>query len=294
MNKIKLVGISLNPVLFDHIKEIFKQFNKKNLIYSMKSDSLNNHLIKIVDCGKIKKSNIFIYNTSVYNALLIFILKLRINKIFFHLHDPIPHSGILNPIIFLVNQLMVLLSDRVLVFSNRLKHQTEKYYFPKRVHVVQHGGPKFEYKKTEISDKLEITIGLVGRYMPYKGFKRFKEISIKYPKHHFYCIGDGYPPFKSHNLSYYKGYIEENRYYSLLTDLDYIFFGHKDVSFSGVLNDCVFLNKRLISPKESLRFLSSCDLSVKSISEPLNKQEKPLPPKNFGWEYYANFLKEIS
>lgn len=293
MDNIKFVGVSLNPALFDHIKEIFKHFTKKNLIYSMKSDSFKNHLIKIEDCGKIKKSNVFIYNTSVYNALLIFILKLRNNKIFFHLHDPIPHSGILNPFIFLVNQLMVLLSYRVLVFSNRLKCQTEKYYFPKQVHVVQHGRPKFEYKKTEILDKPEITIGLVGRYMPYKDFKRFKEISIKYPKYHFYCIGDGYPQFKSHNLTYHKGYIEENRYYSLLTDLDYIFFGHKEVSYSGVLNDCVFLNKRLISTKESLKFLTPHDLSVKSISEALNKQDKYIPSKNFGWENYANFLKEI-
>ena len=64
MDNIKFVGVSLNPALFDHIKEIFKHFTKKNLIYSMKSDSFKNHLIKIEDCGKIK-NQMFLFTTQV-------------------------------------------------------------------------------------------------------------------------------------------------------------------------------------------------------------------------------------
>ena len=164
------IGIAVNPVLQDQINDFtnsphFKLSNKGDFYKSLAVLSYSFSL---------KSKNVLIYNTSFLNILILIILKIRFKKVIFHLHDPIPHSGILNPIVFIINYILVLLSDHVCVFSEKLKIQVQKFYFNKNCHIVSHGSLRFNYKN-KLSNEKRVIVGFFGRNMPYKNYQKFIE-----------------------------------------------------------------------------------------------------------------------
>ena len=96
MSKILVRGIAINPVLKTHMEMTFPIENIKT---SAKS-ALKAGLQILMDSTKIRNKTVLIYNSSIANIFLALILRLNGNRVLFHLHDPIPHSGILNPIVF--------------------------------------------------------------------------------------------------------------------------------------------------------------------------------------------------
>lgn len=293
----KPVGLSINPVLYKHLILIFND-KKIEKYLSLKGGSIKSHINGFKNSLNIKNEKILIYNTSLLNILVVFILRIKKNKIYFHLHDPIPHSGLLNPIIFFVNQLIVLLSSQVLVFDEKLKNQTIKYYFTKRVKLAKHGYPIFNYRKTFLRNESKITIGMIGRFMPYKGYEKFIRYVANYPEYKYYCIGKGYPKKQFKNLTNIEGFISNNEYYSLVQDLDYIFFGYIDMSFSGVLSDCKYLNKSIIVPKDSFHLMQKSEIDINpnkifKFSNNLFKNRDLFNLESTGWIEYKKLLKKI-
>lgn len=277
-SKIVLMGFWMNPVLKEHMIKAFP----KNRSYLFEKKERGN--IYFFKCFFLFKDQIIlIYNTSIINLLTILILKLRGNKVIFHLHDPIPHSGLFNPIIYLVNFLIVRLSSDVLVFSKKLKEQTKKYYL-KTPKIVTHGMPEFNYKKTTFKDSKKIIIGFFGRNMPYKNYNRFLNFVSKNPEFQFITVGAGYPESEYKNLKVYSGYINIADYYSLMLDTDYIFFSHSKISYSGVLSDCLSLKKRVIFDSDVFEEITyPFNYSTKSL---LTKSEKNSVNCTQGWSKY--------
>lgn len=247
MNKILVRGIAINPVLKTHMEMTFPV---KNIKTSKKSE-LKAGLKILMDSVKVRNKTVLIYNTSIANIFLALILRLNKNRVLFHLHDPIPHSGILNPIVFFSNFLIVSISSVVLVFSNILKKQTKKFYFKKSIHVVAHGMNSFKYSETDLKKHSKTVIGFFGRNMPYKNYDSFLNAVKNYPNYQFITVGSGYPSSKLSNLKIYPGFISNDNYYSLMKDVDYLFFSHSKISFSGVLSDAINLGKPIIVTNKS-------------------------------------------
>lgn len=293
MNKFTAAGLSVNPVLYGHLTDIFDEPKVLDIV-SKKKSSIMEHIKCLVASYFLENQRVLIYNTSVLNLFLVLILKYRGSKIFFHLHDPIPHSGRLNLIVFLLNQILVFLSDEVLVFSDSLRRQTKKYYLASKIHVVEHGTTNFIYRPTFLKKINTISIGMLGRNMPYKGFEEFLSLVLKYPNIRFFCIGKGYPKHHITNLEYIDGFIQNDFYYSLFCDLDYVFFGHKKISYSGIVNDILALKKRIVSTPEAQKLLFNKDISICSIQDELTKQSTMDIPKRSGWDGYKRKLEIIS
>lgn len=242
MSKTLVRGIAINPVLKSHMEMTFPRENIK----TSKKNALKAGLKILIESTKIRNKTVLIYNSSIANILLAVILRLNSNRVFFHLHDPIPHSGILNPIVFFSNFLIVSTSSVVLVFSIKLSEQTKKFYFKKSVHIVAHGMNSFNYSETDLKKQSKTVIGFFGRNMPYKKYDSFLNAVKNYPNYQFIAVGSGYPSSKLSNLKIYSGYISNDNYYSLMKDVDYLFFSHSKISYSGVLSDAINLGKSII------------------------------------------------
>jgi glycosyltransferase involved in cell wall biosynthesis len=281
------IGISVNQVLQEQIKDCFEF---KQINFSKKGDFTGAIRILLFSLG-IKKSSILIYNTSIFNLLLLFILKFRRNKVLFHLHDPIPHSGILNPIIFIVNFLLVLLSDDVSVFSQKLNDQVNQYYFTNKCHIVKHGMVKFNYSKQFFDDK-KIVVGFFGRNMPYKNYDKFLNFIESRPDLSFLTVGQGYPSVSYKNHELISGVVDKNTYYSLMFDVDYVFFSHSQISYSGVLSDLSSLNKTVIF--DELNY-SKIRYNRKHISTNKNliKQTNSVKFTKIGWDEFRRDVLQI-
>ena len=238
-DKILVRGIAVNPVLKRHMEMTFP---KESIRTSDKKD-FKRGLKILFESILIKRKTVLIYNSSVANIVLVLILKINMNKVLFHLHDPIPHSGILNPIVFISNFLITSLASVVLVFSEKLKEQTKRYYFKKSLHVVDHGMNEFNYIKTGVKKEVKTVIGFFGRNMPYKNYDSFLKAVQSYPKYQFVTVGLGYPDSKYNNLKLYSGYINDDNYYSMMLDVDYLFFSHSSYTVRSGWNNAASRNK---------------------------------------------------
>lgn len=281
------IGIAVNPVLQDQIRDFL---NPNFLKYSNKWDLKKSFKVLLYSL-KLKSKNVLIYNTSVLNILLSIILKIRSKKIIFHLHDPIPHSGIFNPIIFLINYILVFLSDDVCVFSEKLKLQVHKIYFKKNCHIVTHGSLRFNYVN-KFSNEKRVVVGFFGRNMPYKNYEKFVDFVKSKPHIFFITVGQGYPKIDFINHKLFSGVIEKDLYFSLMASVDYIFFSHSQISYSGVLNDIEVLNKSLLVDKKNY---STIDYRNKYDfkTEILIKQGDNLNKGSKGWDKYKYEIFKI-
>lgn len=281
-----LVGLNINPVLKKQIRTAFPE----NINFLGDKRNLRTNMFLFFQIIGLRNRNILIYNTSVLNLFALCVLRLNSNKIYFHLHDPIPHSGILNPIVFIVNYVMVKASHTVLVFSNKLQTQTLKLY-KKKSEIVTHGNIPFKYYPTKYNKEARICVGFFGRNMPYKNYNSFLNFIKTHPNYIFVTVGNGYPQSNNSNHSIYNGYIPDDLYYSLMHDMDYIYFAHTDISYSGVINDCLYLKKPIISSNNKWDEMNYPFL-VNDI-ENLKKMKKKTDLTQVGWEDYNYEIKNL-
>lgn len=248
MSKKYILSYTINIILLQHVKDINSNINF--ILFQTLKKSNTDYLLDIFKVSFLKeKADIFIYNTSIANLLVSLHSKLfHSSKIYFHLHDPKPHSGLLNIFIYIIQFIQVSISDTILVFDNDLVNDVKKYYFNnnKRVIVLKHGSPFFIKINTDVNfDK--INCGFFGRNMPYKNLSKFLYLVNHYPKIDFHILGTGYN-FKNKypNLKIHNRFIENDEYYSFMVDMDYIITPYKDISFSGILSDSIALNKKIV------------------------------------------------
>tara|TARA_B100000963_G_scaffold31041_2_gene23001 strand:+ start:1799 stop:2677 length:879 start_codon:yes stop_codon:yes gene_type:complete len=281
------LGIGVNPVLQDQIRDVL---NFKFIKHSNKWDVKKSFVVLMYSL-KLKHKNFLIYNTSILNILLCIILKIRLKKVIFHLHDPIPHSGILNPIIFLINYSLVFLSDDVCVFSEKLKLQVQKIYFKKKCHIVTHGSLRFNFINKFLNEK-RVVVGFFGRNMPYKNYQKFVDFVKSNPNIFFVTVGQGYPKINLKNHKLFSGVIEKDLYFSLMASVDYVFFSHSQISYSGILNDVEALNKSLLVDEKNytiLNYKKKYDFNKVSLI----KQRHDLNNVLNGWDQYKHEVLQI-
>jgi glycosyltransferase involved in cell wall biosynthesis len=238
---IMVIAIRCNPVLKSHLDSMGKEVD---LLYSGRKSNVRSMLC-VMRALMVNSPHIFCYNLSVFN-MLVFIGK-RIftdTELSYHLHDPVAHSGWKNPIINLLNRLMVASSHRIYVYSATVKGQVDLLYKHNNVEVVQHGFKGFRYGRTDIADKDEVVIGFFGRNMPHKNFDMFLEFIRKHNVLGL-AVGEGYDVLDE-RITVEGGYINDDRYYSLMADVDYVCIPYSEITYSGVLHDSMNLNKKVI------------------------------------------------
>jgi len=298
---IDIISFSTNKTLYSHCKQINRNISKSLLHGSIRSNALNYFKDVFKSTKRLNNKYLLVYNTSPKNILVSFLQKLNEKKILFQLHDPKPHSGALNPIIYVLNFIQLLISNKILVFNENLISQTKSLY-PfvdlSKIHVTSHGLPNFSYIKQN-NDLSKIKIGFFGRLMPYKNFISFLKFSKKYPQHKYFIIGDGYGRYINEindlNIIYINGFIDNDQYYSYMLDMDYIFAVYKDVSYSGVVNDAICLRKKILASNEIQKVFNNnnCILfSENLILKKSNIDISEIITKN-GWTEYSSKIIEI-
>ena len=153
MNSIVTIGIGVNKILGAQMKQVF---DGSRVCYSEKKEFIQS-IRALKYALLVKQKNVLIYNCSALNILIAVILKIRQKNILYHLHDPVPHSGFLNPVIIMINYILTFLANEILVFSSRLKQQVAKHYPNQKIHILTHGANFFKYTKSLKNNK--ITIG---------------------------------------------------------------------------------------------------------------------------------------
>ena len=136
--------------------------------------------------------------------------------------------------------------------------------------------------------------------MPYKNFRRFLIFAESNPQYSYIVVGKGYSKeiieSKNQNILYFDGFVNNDLYYSILYEMDYIMLPYKDISFSGVLNDSIALEKKLIVSKLLIDFMFNKNMiNIDSNDFKLSKQnfkKVSLNGEN-AWKSYADSLNEI-
>ena len=294
MSKKYILSYTINKILLQQVQDINSNINF--ILFHTLKKSNKNYLLDVFKVSFLKKkTNIFIYNTSIANLIVSLHSKLfHSSKIYFHLHDPKPHSGFLNIFIYIIQFIQVSISDTILVFDNDLVDDVKKYYFnnKKRVIVLKHGSPFFIKINTDINFN-KINCGFFGRNMPYKNLSKFLYLVNHYPKIDFHIIGTGYNfENKYTNLKIHNRFIENDEYYSFMVDMDYIITPYKDISFSGIISDSIALNKKIVVSEYVFN---------KYFNENFIKFNEFIPEKIFhnktelysGWNEYSKNIKKI-
>lgn len=290
------IGFSNNLVLNEHLNKISKHF-KTAPIGNVRTSTIM-YLTDLLKARAFYKKKLFIYNTSPTNLLTTILSKLFFSKVIFHLHDPKPHSGAFNPIIYLTQMIQLIFSDYVVVFDNKLVNDTLSYYplIPKKtIKVFNHGLPTFKIIPTTINPS-KVNFGFFGRNMPYKGLNEFIKLAKNTPKSLFYVCGSGYESEAENNnldnLIFINRYIENNEYYSILRQMDYVVVPYKNISYSGVIIDCISLGKEILVSQEVSNAFNYPNMTL--ISELNSPSKQPLKnSKSLGWNSYAKSLKTL-
>lgn len=288
-----IISYSTNGALEIVIKSISKYIDCK--IYGNVRKNLFQYFFDIFRIRLFKKKNIFIYNPSPANLICSLLSKILGSKIIYHLHDPRPHSGILNPILYFVQFFQVLIADIVITFDQTLVDDASRLYIKplKYYRIFRHGKPTFNYSKSQI-DGSQINIGFFGRNMPYKNLPAFLDFAKNNPSYKFYIYGSGYlENYFIPNLKVISGFIDSDTYYSAMLDMDYIFVPYKDLSFSGIIADSISLDKTiLVSKQVSQKYTYNKMIDI-SISGILKKNNNSKELSLDGWFNYANDLKQL-
>jgi len=290
-----ILAHSTNETFLRHCQKINKTIKGK--IYGGIRRSLLNYFTDILKTRVFKNESLFVYNVSVANLLTSFLSRFNNCKIIFHIHDPKPHSGVLNPLIYLIQFLQILISDNLLIFDRELIKDIKKLYLTrnKPILIIKHGSPEYKYIPTNITQQ-KINFGFFGRHMYYKNVNRFIQLSKQFPEAEFHIFGNGYEHINNNlkNLKITNGYINNDIYYSAMRDMDYIVLPYTEISFSGVLSDCYALNKKMLVSKHILEKYPSKQASL--IGDFVLKKQTIKNTNNMykdGWKEYANFIQKI-
>lgn len=201
---------------------------------------------------KIGSKTIFIYNISPRNLVASMCYKLLGNKIYYHLHDPLPHIGWKRLPIFVLQFIQVLLADRVIVFSKTLRDLTKKYYcFYGGIILADHGRSTALRNLEHIGGNYQY--GWFGTYASYKYNMSISDCLELLESSNAVFVGKGYPL----NLSgfVFSEYLKDREYFSLMNSVDYIVVLYKDVSFSGVIHDGVALGKSFVANQLCMNYI---------------------------------------
>jgi len=278
-----------------HVVEINK--NCEAIIFGSVRKSAINFFSDLFRFRFFKNTTVFIYNISPTNLLSSIISKFYSCKIIYHLHDPRPHSGVLNPLIYLLQFIQIAFADKILIFDKALINDTKQLYWTRKrsFHIVKHGLPSFNYVNSKIS-KEKICYGFFGRNMPYKNVEKFISLAEEHPKSNFYILGEGYDKIYStpSNLKIINGYIDNNQYYSTMLDVDYVVIPYKDISFSGVISDSIALDKPMIVSKQVQNIYSNSKMTLIDEFTPKSKSSSNEVSTKIGWKKYANSLIKIA
>jgi len=198
--------------------------------------------------------------------------------------------------IYLIQFFQILLSNQILVFDENLIEKSRKLYplsRNKTFHVFNHGVPIF--KETNLGlDVSKVNFGFFGRNMAYKNVNIFLNMAILYPNCIFHIYGSGYESleFLYDNLIITNGFIENNKYYSAMSKMDYVVIPYKDISFSGIISDCLSLGKKMIVSEEVCRNYSNSNMIlISEFSNPVKQDSKKMI--NSGWNSYSDDLQNI-
>jgi len=285
---------SINKVLLGHLKSI----NYDSELGSFGSIRKNNfdYIKDILKFKSHQNKFLFIYNTSPANLLTSIFSWLKGSKTIFHLHDPKPHSGLLNPVIYTIQFFQLFFSDHIILFHTQLIKTTHRYYpfFPKKKMLIfPHGEPKFKLIKIDLNND-NINFGFFGRNMPYKNVNEFVYLSNKFPANSFHIFGTGYSNLTNlnSNTRILDKFIDNDEYYSFMSKVDYVVLPYKDVSFSGIINDAISLQKKMIvSPYIMNKYSHPLMVLISEFVMPV-KQELLIKP-NRGWESYSSKLNQL-
>lgn len=291
----KIIAYSTNKILLQHCEFINEKF-KTNILGNVRKGVLD-YIKDVFRIKVIKNETLFVYNTSLANLLTSMISRPFGTKVIFHLHDPIPHSGILNPIIYLLNFMQVLVSDKICIFSEEIRKDVLNYYILKNsnIYILPHGTPFFKYRKSSINTE-KLNIGFFGRNLPYKNVNEFLSLSEEFKNLKFHIVGKGYGGIIiNNNTVLYDGFIDNDSYYSMMLEMDYLLLPYKQVSFSGVISDCINLEKGMIvSDIIYEKYRNENMLRINEVD--FNRLKKVnINPKGFNssWLGYSNDLSEI-
>lgn len=210
------------------------------------NDVLSKHLEKMnLDRITVEEKIIFIYNISILNILIGLLQKLNGQYLVYHIHDPVPHTGWKKVPTYCLQWVLILISNKIVVFSTPLAKKTASIYKTKvDIITAPHG---YSETVSEIKEvKKEYNYGWFGTYAPYKYNSEIEEI-IRFMgnEYSYLFVGKGYP--KSLRGSIYSGYIPEKKYYFLMASTKCLVVDYKDISFSGVIHDGVGLNKDFLA-----------------------------------------------
>lgn len=277
-----------------HVVEINKSLN--STIYGSIRRGTLNFFFDIFKISFFKNTTIFIYNISPANLLSSMISKFFSCKIIYHLHDPRPHSGLLNPLIYILQFIQIILSDTIFVYNKALIVDTNRFYWAqnKSFHIVKHGVPQFNYVNTNMP-KGKTKYGFFGRNMPYKNVDEFINLANKNLDSYFYILGEGYDKIfcKSPNVKIINGYIDNDQYYSTMLDVNYVVIPYRDISFSGVISDAIALDKQMIVSEKVKKLYSNSKMTLIDEFIPQNSFSSSKVSKKIGWTEYASSIIKI-
>ena len=201
----------------------------------------------------------------------------------------------MNPFLYLFNVFQLIVSHYVIVFDKALINDILKIYpfvSSKKFYVFEHGHPSFNYEKTYLNKNL-INFGFFGRNMPYKNVANYVELSKKFKFCKFYIFGKGYESSYA-NIEIEDGFIENNKYFSLMFDVDYVVLPYLDISFSGILSDAISLNKRMIVSKKILNtYRNKNMISIDDFQFASKETKLTNYYKSDGWNSYYNSLNNL-
>jgi hypothetical protein len=291
---------STNEILYNHVVEISSFTNSK--IYGEPRVNIFSYFKDIFKIKIFKNKKVFIYNTSPANLVSSFFSKLKGSIILYHIHDPKPHSFLMNPFLYLIQVFQLLLSDHIIVFNKYLISDVLRLYpfiSDKIFSVFEHGQPKFDYTKSSLDNNF-VNFGFFGRNLPYKNVSEFIKLSNTYNNSKFYIVGNGYKDLSKsiNNITILEGFIEDNIYYSIMSDVDYVVMPYKDISFSGIISDAIALGKKMIVSKEIFKLYRSDNMTlIDDFKNPI-KDIYGLNQNSKGWLLYHksldNLVKQIN
>ena len=219
-------------------------FSIKTLKYGL-NKVLSSHVDQMsLKHVKLTRRTVFIYNIAPMNIFASIGYKFLGYKIYYHLHDPLPHRGWKRLPIFVFQYIQVLFAHRVIVFSKSLIELTKKYYwFYGKIKIAHHGLSIALRNLEPVSEQYQY--GWFGAHASYK-----HDLNISYclkvlDSSNAIFVGKGYPMNLTGRV--FSAYLNDREYFSLMDSVDYIVVVYKDISFSGVIHDGVALGKSFVA-----------------------------------------------
>lgn len=248
--------ISNSPAqFFSYYTEQFKNFFEDSYFFLNKHNSISEKIVLssttnatsvtgiLKDLTKVLKvlknrRNIEGYcflSTSILNIPQMLILKFIGAKLFFVVHDPIPHPDNKSWLVEKVNHLCCLLSD-VIILHNKKSLKAFKGFYNKKVYYLPLVGYDLNPREKKLNNKLLI----FGRMEPYKGLENI----IKYLDQGVFCnwqltiAGKGHIPenlFNYENVQVINRFIPDIELEKLIEESSFVILPYDSATQSAII-----------------------------------------------------------